>query len=193
MIGQLTGIVTTHERNPVILTVGGVGFEVHIPPRLLAKTGMNSKQVFFVHTHVREDALELYGFLTQEELDLFHMLLTVSGIGPRTALLVCDRGAGAVKNAISESDVDFFTTVPRLGKKNAQKIIIELKNKLGSLKDLDLTDYATSETKQVIDALSGMGFARNEILSVIKKLETADTTLEQKIRHALQLLSRPVT
>jgi len=119
---------------------------------------------------------------------LFELLLTVSGIGPRTALAIINRGTEPVQKAVSESDVEFFITIPRVGRKNAQKIIIELKSKLGTVRELDLTGVTGGETKEVLDALVSMGFGRNEVISVIKKLDSSDTTLEKKIRHALQLL-----
>ena len=121
---------------------------------------------------------------------MFKLLLTVSGIGPKTALTIIDRGVPAVTGAVQKSDVDFFTTIPRLGKKNAQKIIIELKQKLGSITDLDLSEYTSSETKEILDALSSMGFARIEAIQVIKTLPSDLTTLEQKIRYCLKELGK---
>ncbi len=147
------------------------------------------RQTLFIHSHIREDAFDLYGFTTEQELVLFELLLTVSGIGPKTALAVIDRGVAAVETAVRKSDVDFFTTVPRLGTKNAQKIIIELKSKLGSTKMLNL-EGESGDTKQVIDALLSMGFDRHEIRETIKKFDTKDATIEQKIRHALKLLGK---
>lgn len=188
MIGMLTGTVSRTTHNPIIVDVHGVGYAVHVPPHMLTQLALHTTKTFFIHTHVSDDALDLYGFLTQEELDLFTLLLTVSGIGPRTATLIMDRSASAIQTAIMTSDVDFFTTIPRLGRKNAQKIIIELKSKLGSTKDLDLSDESEGETKQLLDALLSMGFARSEIIGAMKKLDKTDVTIEQKIRHALKHL-----
>ncbi|MBU1327432.1 Holliday junction branch migration protein RuvA [Patescibacteria group bacterium] len=188
MIGALTGTVFYKTANPIILDVGGVGYAVHLPPNQIDRLAIGAKHTFFVHTYVREDAMNLYGFRSREELVLFELLLTVAGIGPRTALLVVDRGVKDTTKAIVESDVAFFTTIPRLGKKNAQKIIIELKSKVGSVRDLDLSDTATGETKEILDALLSMGFDRKEAIAAIRKLTAEDTNLEQKIRHALKLL-----
>ena len=191
MIGSLTGKVFFSGRNPIIISVGGVGYSVHVPPRFVAKLKKDDTMTLFIHTHVREDALDLFGFPTQDEVDLFELCLTVSGIGPKTGLLVIDRGVSQVKQAITTSDVDFFTSIPRLGKKNAQKIIIELKSKIGSTKDLDLAGDASGETKELLDALLSMGFKRDEAFSAIKKLGPEDKTTEQKIRKALKLLRKP--
>ena len=190
MIGQLTGAITRTNRNPLIIDVGGVGYLVHVTSKLAGAIESGKQYTLLIHTHIREDALDLYGFKEENELVLFNLLLTVSGIGPKTALLVVDRGAGATENAVKEGDVDFFTTIPRLGKKNAQKIIIELKNKLGGVKDLDLNGSHDGETKQMMEALLGMGFRRHEIAEALGKIDTADSTLEQKMRLALKLLGR---
>jgi Holliday junction DNA helicase RuvA len=101
-----------------------------------------------------------------------------------------NRGEEPVRRAVVESDVSFFTTIPRLGTKNAQKIIIELKSKLGSIRELDLSDESIGETKQVLEALLSMGFERKEAVRVFQKLDEKDVTLADKIRHALQLLGK---
>lgn len=188
MIGRLTGLATPLTPTALIVNVAGVGYKVSVPAHVAASVNTTVAATFFIHTHVREDALELFGFPTANELSLFELLLSVSGIGPKTALLVVDRGVEAVVKALLDGDVAFFTTIPRLGKKNAQKIIIELKNKLGSTRDLDLSAQADSETSQLMDALLSMGFVRSEIADVITRVEPAYKTMEQKIRRALQLM-----
>lgn len=189
MIGALSGTIAAKTKNPMLVMVGGVGYSVHVTTGMLDKSRLSQPVMLYIHTHVREDALDLFGFETQEELGFFDHLLTVSGIGPKTALLVIDRRVAAIRQAILSADVDFFTNIPRLGKKNAQKIIIELKSKLGSLEDLDLTDTETSETGELREALSGMGFERKEITAVIRSVNTT-LTLDQKILQALKLLGK---
>lgn len=183
MIGRLTGIIDSHIHNPLIIDVHGVGYVVHVPERFLASIKPGKSHTLLIHSHIREDTFDLYGFPTQQELALFELLLTVSGIGPKTALNVVDRGVDVVETAVRKGDVEFFTTIPRLGTKNAQKIIIECKGKL------DLTE-TSGETRQVADALSSMGFDKHEIRETIKKLDAKDITAEQKIRHALKLLGK---
>lgn len=191
MIALLAGTVRTHLKNPVVVMVGGVGYAVHVPEGVRSRLPPDSVCTLHIHTHMTDNALELYGFLTEEELGLFELLLTVSGIGPKTALAISDRGANSVEQAIIDSDVDFFTMIPRLGKKNAQKIIIELKTKLGGINDLDLRGDTDGMTKQVLDALMAMGFNRNEAVDAIKKLGKDALTIEDKIRHALKFLAKP--
>lgn len=190
MIAQLTGTSIRIHKNPIVLDVHGVGYAVHVPQKLLTTVTKDQKLTIYTHTHVREDTLQLFGFSTEEELALFDLLLTVSGIGPKTALSVLDRGVSAIRNAIVSSDVEFFMTVPRLGKKNAQKIIIELKSKLGSTSELDLSKDDSGDTKQIIDALISMGFDRKEARETIQRLPD-NGSLEQKVKSALQLLGKP--
>lgn len=189
MIGLLTGTITHKHRNPLIVDVGGVGYLVHVTEKFLAAVETGKRYTLSIHSHVREESFDLYGFKDESELALFELLLTVSGIGPKTALLVIDRGAEATGRAVKQGDVDFFTTIPRLGKKNAQKIIIELKNKLGATHDLDLNGESDGETKQMMEALLSMGFKRHEITQTLDKIDTAGK-LEHKMRQALKLLGR---
>ncbi len=188
MIAQLTGSVITTHTNPITLDVHDVGYAVYVPEKMLATLRDGEKLTVYIHTHVREDALILFGFSSREERAIFNLLLTVSGIGPKTALLVMDHGATAVQTAIGRGDVDFFTSIPRLGKKNAQKIIIELRNKMID-GDFGVPGETSSETTEIMEALLSMGFDRKEIREVIKKLPN-DTTLEKKITRALQLLGK---
>ncbi len=190
MIGALTGNVFSKTKNSILLMVGGVGYAVSVPERTAGALTVGKKYTLYTHTRVNDEAITLYGMPTPAELALFELLLTVSGIGPRTALAVVNRGEEPVRRAVVESDVSFFTTIPRLGTKNAQKIIIELKSKLGSIRELDLSDESIGETKQVLEALLSMGFERKEAVRVFQKLDEKDVTLADKIRHALQLLGK---
>ena len=190
MIGRLTGTISNTKKNPVILDVHDVGYIVHIPETTAATLKENTPYTFFIHSHIREDAFDLYGFAGEYDLTLFELLLTVSGVGPKTALLVISRGAKSVETAVKQSDVDFFTSVPRLGRKNAQKIIIELKNKLGGLTDLNLNDDTHGETKEIKDVLLSMGFDKHEVTQAVEKLSAVEGTIEVKLRAALKLLAK---
>lgn len=188
MIGALHGIVDTPITNPLLLMVGGVGYRVSVPHHTLKDIHQGTPVTLFVHTYVRDDALDLYGFHTKEELSLFELLLSVPGIGPKMALAIVDRGVPSVRSAIATADVSFFTTIQRLGKKNAQKIIIELKTKLGSVEEIDLTSE-TGETKDIMDALESMGFAKKEALAAIKQTKTG-ASIEERLRQALRVLTK---
>ena len=190
MIGALRGKTFSKSQNSVILFAGDVGYTVFVTNRFLEKTKTDTDAFLFIHTHIRDDVFDLFGFPTTQELHLFKLLLTVSGIGPKTALASIDRGVLAVTQAVQQSDVDFFTTIPRLGKKNAQKIIIELKQKLGSISDLDLTEHTSSETKEILEALVSMGFIKSEAIRAIQTIPTDIEALEQKIRYCLKQLGK---
>lgn len=186
MIGFLTGAIHTKESSgQIIVLVGGVGYAVIVPTRSVDRLEKSQTVELFIYTHVREDALNLYGFLSQDELALFKLVLSVSGIGPKTALGVINQGAELVRQAIKEADADFFTAIPRLGRKNAQKIIIELKNKLGGLKELNLSQENTENT-QAIEALQTMGYAKKEAEQAIREIPLSIQTVEEKINFALR-------
>lgn len=179
--GKFIGIVSTK----AIINVHGVGYGVYIPENDLVKLTKEKEIELFIHTYVRQDILNLYGFLKKEQLELFELLLSVSGVGPKSALLVIARGVDPVKNAISKADVSFFTTIPRLGKKTAQRIIIDLKSKLGSLKELELGEE-NGETQEALDALKSLGFSKVEAVKALQKMPEDVTTLEEKISWALR-------
>lgn len=184
MIAKLTGKPEAFTPDSIILDINGVGYKVFFNP----KPNHPLPTTLFIHTHVKDDALDLYGFAAKEELQLFKLLISVPGIGPKTAINVMDKGVEAITQAVSKGDVDFFTTVPRLGRKNAQKIIIELKSKLGSLTELDLS-ADSSETADAISALVGLGFSRNEARTAIAAAPGGQP-LEQKISFAIKYLGK---
>lgn len=190
MIGALKGTLLSESVNPTIIMVNGVGYAVQVTPTTRKALSEKKEQLLYIHTHVREDALDLYGFLSQEELGIFELLLTVSGVGPKTALLVTAHGFEKIHTAIVQSDVDFFTEIPRLGKKNAQKIIIELKSKLGSLKDLDLTQEDSEGSSDIREALLSMGFVKAEVVQVVKKVYDPEKSVPENLRVALKHLSK---
>ena len=174
MISQLTGIVVSTHKNPLTIDVHDVGYSVFVPEKMLGILKHGQKITAFIHTHVREDAIALFGFASLKEREIFDLLLTVSGIGPKTALNVMDHGADAIQNAIRQSDTDFFTAIPRLGRKNAQKIIIELRNKI-LINNADFSHEIPPESVEIMEALVSMGFDRKEIREVIKKLSVSET------------------
>lgn len=184
MIAKLTGKVERLTADSIIVDVNGVGYKVFVPGSI----GTAADNVcLFIHTHMRDDALDLYGFASREELELFKLIINIAGIGPRTGLLLLGQGVGAVTAAVAKADVDFFSGIPRLGKKNAQKIIIELKPKLGDLAELDLAGE-NSETRDAINALVGLGFKPKEARAALRQAETGD--LDARIKAALKSLGK---
>lgn len=192
MIGTIKGIIEYREDPFLIVDVHGVGYKVLVPTAILAKiNGVGDEIKLFTHTHVREDLLELYGFTEPQDLKLFEYLISVSGVGCRTALGIFAVGTrNAIVQAISDSDVAFFTTVPRLGKKNGQKIIIELKNKLGAGGDIDLSDSAGAEQNELQAALKAFGYSAGEVQEAIRALNGKGETVEEKVMMALKYLGK---
>jgi len=191
MIGFLNGEVLARDDPNIIINVNGVGYKVLAPGNVLSKVTLNGKLKLFIYTHVREDAISLFGFLDSLDLKLFENLISVSGIGPKTAMNIFSVGTREeIVQAVITGDVDFFTGVPRLGKKNAQKIIIELKSKLGSIEDLDLSKIDSKENSEVIAALKTFGFSNKEALEALKNIKSEGKSTEEKIRMALKELGK---
>lgn len=191
MIGTLKGIIEYREDPFLIVDVNGVGYRVLVPTSVLSKINGTGEIIkLYTHTHVREDLLELYGFTDPSDLKVFVLLISVSGVGCRTALGIFSVGSRQeIIQAIDTGDVSFFTAVPRLGKKNGQKIIIELKNKLGGEGDLDLSGD-NEEREDVIAALTSFGFTPLEARMAIKKLDGAGKSTAEKVRLALKYLGK---
>ncbi len=191
MIGILKGKIE-HRIDPhVIIDVHGVGYKVLAARSVLVNAVPGQEIKVYTYTHVREDAIELYGFQSLEDLKLFEYLISVSGVGCKSAIGIFSVGErGDIVNAITSGDVGFFTSVPRLGKKNAQKIIIELKPKLGSLGDLDLTENTGGDSDAVVAALRTFGFSAKEAMAALREVKDNGETTSEKVKLALQYLGK---
>lgn len=191
MIGSLKGTVELLDNPYTIVNVGGVGYRVLLYNSLFSEIKLNDQIKLYTYTHVKEDALDLFGFLSLEDLKLFENLISVSGVGPKTASGLFSHGSrNEIVEAIIKGNVDFFTNVPRLGKKNAQKIIIELKNKMGSLEDLDLSEEGQKINSEVVAALKGFGFSAKEAIEAAKGIKDQGETITDKIKLALKQLGK---
>ncbi len=190
MIALLKGIVI-HRSDPyIIIDVHGVGYKVLAASSVLSQIKLQDVVSLSIYTHVREDTLELYGFKDFGDLQLFEQFLNVSGIGPKTAVGIFSVGTrGDIIKAILQGDAAFFTAVPRLGKKNAQKLIIELKGKLGTGEDLDINTMGTG-VDEVSEALKGFGFTQQEAITAIRATQKDGATTSEKIRLALKYLGK---
>lgn len=191
MIGYLRGEVFFKEGNSIILDVKGVGYKVLAASDVLAKAIKGISLEIFIYTHVREDNISLFGFLDALDLKLFENLIGVSGIGPKTAMNIFSIGdRSQIISAIISADTSFFKGVPRLGQKNAQKIIIELKNKFGGIAELDLTGADMSGSEEVVVALKGFGFTGKEIHDAIRNVKKNGQKITETIKLALRYLGK---
>ncbi len=191
MIGSLKGKVDFKSGTTIIVDVHGVGYKAQVSSEVLNKAIVGQEIKIYTYTHVREDVLDLFGFSSAEDLKLFEQIIGISGIGPRTALNIFSIGTrDGISKAIIKGDVEFFTQVPRLGRKNAQKLIIELKGKLGSLEDLDLSAEVDGQSNEIITALKAFGFSAGEAREAIKNIDKKVQTIEEKVRLALKYLGK---
>lgn len=187
MIGQLTGIVYDRSGNTVIIDVNGTGYEVYVSENTKKVLVPNSPQTLLTYLAVRETALELYGFLTFREKDLFTKLINVPGIGPRSAIAILSlTNLETLIQAISKGDAAYLTTVSGIGKKSAEKIIIELRDKLSPLED----SGATSDFADLFDALVTLGYQPRDIRDALSRLPPHLTDTNDQIKAALKLLSQ---
>ncbi|AKM79825.1 MAG: Holliday junction ATP-dependent DNA helicase RuvA [Candidatus Beckwithbacteria bacterium GW2011_GWB1_47_15] len=187
MIGKLTGKPETFTLDSILLSVRGVGYQVFVPQTTRNSLLKLNQASLFIYTHVREDTLDLYGFDSREALQLFKLVIAISGVGPKIAVKLMDKGVDRIQTAISQADVDFFTSVPRLGRKNAQKIIIELKPKLGDLTALDLTGESP-QSQEALEALIGLGFTKREAVEALKQVASPKDSVETLVAKAIKSL-----
>jgi len=186
MIGHLKGTLLHQDLKFLILDVAGVGYKVYTNTVTLEKVKSKTLE-FWTYMAVRENALDLYGFQKKEELDFFELLLTVSGIGPKSAMTILSVATlPNLRHAISTGDTSHLIKVSGVGKKNAEKIVLELKDKLEILGG-DL-GQSTSGDVDALEALKSLGYGEREVREVLKKVSDISDTGE-KIKKALKLLS----
>jgi Holliday junction DNA helicase RuvA len=196
MIGRLRGRVAPDEvSGTVLVDVGGVGYEVTIPAGALGRAKRTGDEVeLVVHTHVREDAFELFGFASERERQVFRLLLSVPNIGPKTALGVLSAlPIGDLARAVRNGDVARLTKVPGIGKRTAERLVVELKDKLSDAPSDGVAPSQPAGTTRarLLSALTNMGYratdAEKAVTSLGQRVETAP--LADLIREALVVLS----
>ena len=186
MIGSIRGKIIFKTEKFLIVETSGIGYKISVSPDALFKTKDLEKEIFlFIHTHVREDALDLYGFLDKGELEFFEMLINVSGIGPKGALSILGiTTIETLKKAISIGDTSYLTKISGIGRKTAEKIVIELRDKVGK----ELPGNSLQVELDAHEALKSLGYSSAEARDVLKKV-SGDADTNTKIREALKILS----
>jgi holliday junction DNA helicase RuvA len=188
MIGAIEGEVIYNNDRTVIFMVGGVGYTVGVTTQTALRLSIGEKHRLWTHLSVREDALDLYGFSERNELELFKLLIGVSGIGPKSGLNVLSLAdVPTLLHAIEGGDGDYLTKVSGIGKKLGQKIIIELKDKVALIPHESISvHHAESEA---LEALEALGYAPRDIREIVRTLTRENDTTQDIIRKALQHLS----
>lgn len=185
MIGFLRGKTLLIKETFLILDVSGVGYKILAPLPVLLSVTENQDLSLFIHTHVREDQLVLFGFKDEKDLFLFEKLTSVSGIGPKGALsMLSIHSPSSIADAVERGDVAALSHTPGIGKRTAEKIIIELKGKLIHM----VGDKETDTTYEVRLALETLGYSSKEISEVLQKLNTENKSTSSLIKEALTQL-----
>ncbi len=190
MIASLSGKLETVSGEGALINVGGVGFRVAMPTTDLSALGAPGAEVkVFTHLHVREDNLSLFGFASAEELWLFETLLGVTGLGPKLALaMLSTLSPEQITMAIATGSTDMLNMIPGIGKKVANRIVLELKEKIGAGWIAAPATQAAQENTEVLTALTSLGYSAAEAVKAVAALpaEREDLDLEEKIKLALQ-------
>ena len=189
MIGTINGTVRHKDLNAVVVDVSGVGYKVFVTTETALDITPSSPVFLWTHLVVRETSLELFGFLDKESLDTFELLITISGIGPRSALSILNVATPAtLRQAVASEDTTYLTRVSGIGKKNAEKIVLELKDKMKVTKDdksLDMRSYG-----DVLEALVSLGYSERDAREALKKVPKEMEGASERVKAALKFLSQ---
>lgn len=191
MIGYLKGNIVSAKPTKVVIDVNGVGYIVNISISTFEKISGQETVSLFIYTNVREDAITLFGFFTEAEKEMFELLISVNGVGPKIALNVLSSiQYNELKHAIETSDVQRIVAVPGIGRKSAERLILELKGKLGSIAGDHSTALPNSSKNEAVLALSTLGYNSKVAEKVVGELlqKTPDISLEEIIKKALSAL-----
>jgi holliday junction DNA helicase RuvA len=183
MIARLTGVVLEREGKSLIVETGGVGYRVAVLPRLAAKVTEGSKTSLKISPHVSADTPALYGFADGQDLRYFELLLTVPSVGPRTAIGILDVAPPRVlEQAVAENDTAVLTKVSGVGRKTAERILVELKEKIAAPA---VSGTASGVQQEAVEALVSLGFTVRQARSAVQKLPAGIGSVEEAVKAAL--------
>jgi Holliday junction DNA helicase RuvA len=193
MIGYLTGKIISAKPTQILLDVNGVGYEIRISINTFERISGKESVSLFIYTNVKEDAITLFGFYSEAEKEMFELLISISGVGPKSALsLLSGISTDDLKQAIITSNVERMIAVPGIGRKTAERLILELKNKVRDIKEEGLSLAKPSLQKEAVAALSTLGYNLASSEKVVNKIlsELPDCSLEGLIKRSLKELNR---
>lgn len=198
MIGYLKGVISHIFVNSCFIDVHGVGYRTYAPASTLDTLCVGQEAMLYTYMSVREDAIVLYGFATQDEYDLFMLLIGVNGVGPKVALGILSAGtADSFRLAVHQKDIKGLTKMPGIGKKTAERIVLELQDKIGPVasEDAGTADLGNSAAPGLSDilaetlaALTSLGYSEQEVLPVAESHLAGCTTVEQLLKETLKAL-----
>ena len=198
MIGYLKGVISHIFVNSCFIDVHGVGYRTYAPASTLDTLCVGQEAMLYTYMSVREDAIVLYGFATQDEYDLFMLLIGVNGVGPKVALGILSAGtADSFRLAVHQKDIKGLTKMPGIGKKTAERIVLELQDKIGPVasEDAGAADLGNSAAPglsgilaETLAALTGLGYSEQEVLPVAESHLAGCTTVEQLLKETLKAL-----
>ncbi len=190
MIYSIKGSLALKEASFAVVETGGLGLKLFASKGTLeALPAVGADIKFFCHLHVREDALDLFGFISPNELDFFEMLISVSGVGPRSALAILDTGPlEELSAAIKENRPDLLTRAPGIGRKTAERVIIELRGKVQSAKSGAVVEKMQTDS-DLVEALMSLGYHRDQARAALSKVDEEVIGTEARLRAALAVLS----
>ena len=198
MIDQISGKIISINGDYIVVAVGGLGIKVNITAAFSSKLVNENSITLVTYLNVREDALDLYGFKNESERNLFLMLISISGIGPKLAISILSGDDDDLKSNIISGDIKSLTSIPGVGAKTAKRIIIELKDKLSKTVTTELgfdDDFDSRTSKDVLSALIGLGYNENVARGVVKKIklnavDNSNSSIESLIKEALKILNK---
>jgi Holliday junction DNA helicase RuvA len=192
MISRLAGTIAHIDPKYIVLDVKGVGYKVFTTVDIMTKLGKEKEEItVWTYMAVRETALDLYGFTSLSELNFFELLITISGIGPKTALGILNvASVQTLETAIQTADTSHLTKISGIGKKVAEKIILELKDKVSTIAHTEESKSAMKTESDALEALKSLGYSQNEAREALKELPKEITKTNEKIREALKILGK---
>lgn len=189
MIAKLKGKIDFLRDSYVVVDVNGIGYKVFVTAHTAGVVAGETDIEFYTHTYVREDTLSLYGFLTLDELEMFEMLITISGIGPKAAMgILTIADPNTVRTAVLNEDASLLTRVSGVGKKTAQRVILELKNKISDI-PAHQKNQITSDS-DALEALVAMGYSVTEARETLKLVSVEIKDVGERVKMALKSLGR---
>ena len=187
MIAYIEGEVRALRAGYCIVSASGVGYRVAATTETLARLRAGARAALWTYLAVREDALDLYGFAEESDLSFFELLVTVPGVGPKSALAILNvASADTLRSAIAASNDSYLTTVSGIGKKTAQKILLELKEKVG-LAHAGASERLESD-EEALEAMRALGYSQSEAREALKKIPASAQGSSERLRQALKIL-----